>query len=123
MWVKDYCRRELITCNINDTVIVAAEIMRAKGVSSLIACDDIKQPIGILTDRDLRNKVIAGGLTPLQVKVSEVMTTPVISVTEDENKASMYQSKANNQLAKASNIDSQGQPQQPWYYRHQQRSG
>ena len=36
-----------------------------------------------------------------------------IAVTEDENKASMYQQKANSQMAKASNIDSQGQPQQP----------
>ena len=35
-----------------------------------------------------------------------------ISVTEDENKAAFYQQKANLQLAKASNVDSQGQPQQ-----------
>ena len=35
-----------------------------------------------------------------------------ISVTEDENKAGLYQNKANSQLAKASNIDSQGQPQE-----------
>ena len=36
-----------------------------------------------------------------------------IAVTEDENKAAMYQRKADLQMAKASNIDSQGQPQQP----------
>ena len=35
-----------------------------------------------------------------------------ISVTEDENKAAFYQQKANLQLSKASNVDSQGQPQQ-----------
>ena len=82
--VKDYCRRQIITCNINDTVMAAAEIMRDKGISSLIACDNNNQPIGIMTDRDLRNKVIAGGLDPLVVKVSEVMTTPLISVHEDD---------------------------------------
>jgi len=82
--VKDYCRREIITCNINDTVMVAAEIMRGKGISSLIACDDDNQPIGIMTDRDLRNKVIAGGMDPLVTKVNAVMTTPVISVREDD---------------------------------------
>ena len=82
--VRDYCRREIITCNINDTVMVAAEIMRGKGISSLIACDDDNQPIGIMTDRDLRNKVIAGGMDPLVVKVNAVMTTPVISVREDD---------------------------------------
>ncbi len=36
-----------------------------------------------------------------------------ISVTEDENKAQYYGQKAQLQLAKASNIDSQGQPQEP----------
>jgi hypothetical protein len=35
-----------------------------------------------------------------------------ISVTEDEKKADMYQRKATAQLAKASNVDSQGHPQQ-----------
>ena len=82
--VKDYCRRQIITCNINDTVMVAAETMREKNISSLIACDNDNQPIGIMTDRDLRNKVIAGGLDPLVTKVNAVMTTPVISVREDD---------------------------------------
>lgn len=35
-----------------------------------------------------------------------------ISVTEDENRAQIYERKAQAQLAKASNIDSQGHPQQ-----------
>lgn len=34
-----------------------------------------------------------------------------ISVTEDDGKAQLYEQKARDQLAKASNIDSQGQPQ------------
>ncbi len=103
--VRDYCRRELITCNVNDTVIVAAEIMRANSVSSLIACDDIKQPIGILTDRDLRNKVIAGGLTPLQVNVSEVMTTPVISVAEDDTLFEVLYQMSRNRIHRVGVVD------------------
>ncbi|MCK4501808.1 MAG: CBS domain-containing protein [Desulfuromonadales bacterium] len=82
--VRDHCQRDLITCKINDTVLIAAGKMRDNGVSSLIACDDENQPIGIMTDRDLRNKVIAGGLDPAVVKVSTVMTTPVLSVFEDD---------------------------------------
>lgn len=35
-----------------------------------------------------------------------------MSVTEDENKANFYEQKARDQLAKASNIDSQSQPQE-----------
>ena len=82
--VKDHCRRDLITCHVNDTVKVAAETMRGRGISSLIACDDASQPVGIMTDRDLRNKVVAGGLDAEQIRVNEVMTTPVISVREND---------------------------------------
>ncbi|MEA3543945.1 MAG: putative nucleotidyltransferase substrate binding domain-containing protein [Thermodesulfobacteriota bacterium] len=103
--VKDHCRHTLITCNIEDTVMVAAEIMRNNGVSSLIACDDIKQPIGILTDRDLRNKVIAGGLSPLQTKVSKVMTTPVISVAEDDTLFEVLYRMSSNRIHRVGVVD------------------
>lgn len=104
--VKDYCRREIITCNLNDTVVGAAEIMRDKGISSLIACDDDKQPVGIMTDRDLRNKVIAGGLDPLLAKVSAVMTTPVISVYEDDTLFEVLYQMSRNRIHRVGVVDS-----------------
>ena len=104
--VKDYCRRNLITCNIKDTVKIAAGIMRDKGVSSLIACDDDQQPIGIITDRDLRNKVIAGGLDPLQIKVHEVMATPVISVHEDDSLFEVLYRMSRNRIHRVGVVDS-----------------
>lgn len=58
---------------------------------------------------------IAESIIPAQlVKAMEYQLASefAISVTEDENKAAFYQQKANLQLAKASNVDSQGQPQQ-----------
>ncbi|MCD6582094.1 MAG: CBS domain-containing protein [Desulfuromusa sp.] len=103
--VKDYCRRQIITCNINDTVMAAAEIMRDKGISSLIACDNNNQPIGIMTDRDLRNKVIAGGLDPLVVKVSEVMTTPLISVHEDDTLFEVLYRMSSNRIHRVGVVD------------------
>lgn len=105
--VKDYCRRNLITCNINDTVMVAAEIMREKNISSLIACDDNSQPIGIMTDRDLRNKVVAGGLDPLIAKVNAVMTTPVISVYEDDSLFEVLYQMSRNRIHRVGVIDTQ----------------
>lgn len=82
--VRDFCRRQLITCNVNDTVKAAAQVMRERQISSLIACDDKQQPIGIMTDRDLRNKVVADGCDAERLKVADIMTSPVISVAEDD---------------------------------------
>ena len=103
--VKDYCRRQLITCNVNDTVMAAAEMMRDESVSSLIACDDNLQPIGIMTDRDLRNKVVAGGLDPLIAKVKTVMTTPVISVQEDDTLFEVLYQMSRNRIHRVGVID------------------
>lgn len=82
--VKDYCRRELITCHLDDRVLEASIVMRDKNISSLIACDDKNEPIGIMTDRDLRNKVVAGGLEPSATLVREIMNAPVIAVNEED---------------------------------------
>jgi hypothetical protein len=57
---------------------------------------------------------VAESLMPAQmVKAMEykLASELAISVAEDENKAQLYEQKARDQMAKASNIDSQGQPQ------------
>ncbi len=82
--VRDYCHRQLITCSINDSAITAAQIMRDRKISSLIVCDDSDQPVGIMTDRDLRNKVVADAQDPRTLEVHSIMTSPVISVKEDD---------------------------------------
>jgi CBS domain-containing protein len=41
-------------------------------------------PVGILTDRDLRNKVVARGLDPETLTVAEIMNSPVITISEDD---------------------------------------
>ncbi|MBW6508680.1 MAG: CBS domain-containing protein [Desulfuromonadales bacterium] len=82
--VRDYCHRHLITCSVHDSVMTAAQVMRERKISSLIACDENGQPVGIMTDRDLRSKVVADGLEPRSLKVSAIMTSPVISVREDD---------------------------------------
>ena len=82
--VKDHCLRNLITCHIEDKIIDATIIMRDCSISSIIACDDKGEPVGIMTDRDLRSKVVAAGLDPNKSVVREVMTSPVISVKEED---------------------------------------
>lgn len=82
--VKDHCHRGLITCHIEDKIVDAAIIMRDQSISSIIVCDDNGEPVGIMTDRDLRIKVVAGRIDPEASVVREVMAAPVISVNEDD---------------------------------------
>ncbi len=68
-----------VTCKQDKTVQQAAFHMRKKRVGSIVITDDNGLPAGIITDRDLRNKIVTGDL-PLSTKVSEIMSSPVICI-------------------------------------------
>jgi CBS domain-containing protein len=77
--------RPLVTCAPHETVRGAAQRMHAEGVSSLVVEGD---PPGFLSDRDLRDRVLAPGLDP-HTPVSAVMTTPIITAAADATVAEM----------------------------------
>lgn len=66
------------------TIVEAAKVMTKERVSSLLVESD---PIGILTDRDLRSRVIAVRCDA-HMPVTEVMTTPVATVS---SRASLFE--------------------------------
>ncbi|GIK73351.1 MAG: cyclic nucleotide-binding protein [Chloroflexota bacterium] len=61
------------------TVQQAAQIMSDAGVSSVLVAAD---PPGILTDRDLRRRVLAAGRGP-STPVSDVMSRPLVTLDSD----------------------------------------
>jgi CBS domain-containing protein len=81
--IKQFCRRDVVTCGPDDDLVGAAEIMREQNISSLVVCED-RTPVGIFTDRDLRNKVVSRSIDPGTLKVREIMNTPLITISEDD---------------------------------------
>ncbi|MDD2541037.1 MAG: putative nucleotidyltransferase substrate binding domain-containing protein [Desulfuromonadaceae bacterium] len=81
--VGSYCRRDVITCKPDDRLVECAALMRRNNISSLVVCEE-ETLFGILTDRDMRNKVVAQGLNPLALTVKEVMNSPIITIDEEE---------------------------------------
>jgi CBS domain-containing protein len=71
-------RRALVTVDPGATVADAAEMMTRERVSSLLIPSG-DGAWGIVTDRDLRSRVLALGRSP-DVPVTEVMTTPIQTV-------------------------------------------
>ena len=61
----------------------AAQMMSQHGVSSLIVTED-EHLIGIVTDRDLRNRVVAQGMD-IQLAVSEIMTQRPAYILHNQN--------------------------------------
>jgi CBS domain-containing protein len=83
--VRDLIRKRPVVCEPSVPLSKAAEMMNEEGVSSVLV-DLGDGALGIVTDRDLRSRVIAAG-RPLDTPVSEVMTAPAFTARADENGA------------------------------------
>lgn len=80
--IKDVMNKNVETVKPDSTIYAAAELMSSKGISCLIISEDEKVS-GIVTRRDILEKVIVQRKNPDEIKVSEIMTAPVITVNEE----------------------------------------
>src|SRR2546425_10996229 len=58
------------------TVAEAARSMQKNGIAAAIVTKNGK-PVGIVTERDILYKAVAGGMDPRKAKVSEIMSSPI----------------------------------------------
>ena len=65
-------------------VYAGARLMKERGVSTLLIEDNGKI-VGIVTDRDLITKVLAEGMDAQNLKIRDVMSSPVIWIEKDES--------------------------------------
>lgn len=73
-------REPPLVCSPTTTIREAAAMMTAASASAIVI--DLGRSLGILTDRDLRSRVLAGGV-PYDAPVSEVMSAPAYVVAPD----------------------------------------
>jgi len=71
--------RTIVSIDSKAKVREAARLMVEKGIGSLVANRD-GLPFGIVTERDLMEKIAAEGVDPNKMTVSEVMTAPLTTV-------------------------------------------
>ncbi|MCL5237008.1 MAG: DUF294 nucleotidyltransferase-like domain-containing protein [Nitrospirae bacterium] len=77
--VGEIAAKEVITANDETPVQEAAQLMSKERISSLVIIDDSGFPVGIVTDRDLREKVVSKGRDVLE-PVRNIMSLPLIRV-------------------------------------------
>ena len=68
-----------VSCLPPTSIQEAARIMRDKNVGSIVITNSKEHPIGIITDRDLRNKVVTGDV-PLSTAIRTIMSSPVNTI-------------------------------------------
>jgi CBS domain-containing protein len=75
-------RPNISTCTMEDTIQAAAEKMSRHGSSALLIKDKKKKIAGLVTDADLKTKVLAKKTNPLD-PVFSIMSSPVIDIPAD----------------------------------------
>jgi CBS domain-containing protein len=95
MPISEFCNPNVICAQRATTVVEAARLMRQHHVGDVVVVDHVggrQLPVGIVTDRDIVVEVVAAGLDSTQLKLGDILTEPVATVSEDEGyAATIYQ--------------------------------
>lgn len=77
--VKSVMTKPVVTIDKNSSVRRAAEIMSEKGIGCIVVTDK-KKPVGIATERDILQRVVAKGLDASKLEMKSIMSKPLVTV-------------------------------------------
>jgi CBS domain-containing protein len=82
--VRDWMVDLVVFVDPDIPVTDALETMRRRYISSVIVSKSASNPeFGILTSTDISDKIVAQGQNPAELKVHEIMTYPLVTVSPD----------------------------------------
>jgi CBS domain-containing protein len=84
MPVKEIMTRDVVTADIKSDVQHLARKLLEYDVGSVIITDK-RQPVGIVTERDIVRKIVSRNLKPDDISIKELMTTPLITISATED--------------------------------------
>ena len=78
--VRQFMTGDVATIESAGSALDAARLMTEKGKGCLVVVDRGGRPVGILTERDFVRRIIKEDLSPAGVRVSSVMSKPLVTI-------------------------------------------
>lgn len=78
--VKDIMSTPVITVGESESAVRVAQLMSKHDIGSIIVVSKKKNPLGIITERDIVKRVASKNLVPAKVKASEIMSKPLMTI-------------------------------------------
>lgn len=97
-----------LTFGPDGTVKDAAVAMTENRYGSVIVVDDDQKVLGVVTERDVLNKIVARGLDPAEQKLSDIMTTKVRVAGEDDDLLDWLRIMSNERFRRLPVVDANG---------------
>ena len=82
MKIVDAMREDIATIDENASIKKTSQMMREMNIGCVVALRK-GTPIGMITERDVTWNVAGAGLDPNKTKVSEIMSTPLVTIDPD----------------------------------------
>jgi len=80
--VRDFMSRDIKTVRPDATVKEAVGKMNKFRISSIIVMEG-KRPVGIITERDILERIVEPCMEPTAIKAKDIMSSPVISTSPE----------------------------------------
>lgn len=94
MAIGEFCNREVIISNRDDTVLEAAKLMREFHVGDVVVVEQRgkeRVPVGILTDRDIVVEIVSQEVDAASILVGDAMSSELLTVNENEQLTDLVQ--------------------------------
>ncbi len=110
MICKDVMTTDPVCCVPEETVNLAARLMKAEDVGSIPIVEDpeSRKLIGIVTDRDLAVEVVAEGRDSKNTRIGEVMKRALFTCRDTDRVEEALDSMALHQVRRIPVVDQQG---------------
>ncbi|RBI71475.1 signal transduction protein [Roseovarius sp. TE539] len=97
-----------LTRDPDTTVAEAVTDMSAKSYGCVIVTDKESRVIGVVTERDIMNKLVATGRDPGETRLSEIMTREPRLAKEDDNLLDWLRIMSNERFRRLPVVDDEG---------------
>ena len=82
--VRDFMSTNVKTVRTDATVKEAVSKMNKFRIGSIIVMEG-KRPVGIITERDILERIVEPCMEPTAIKAKDIMSSPIISTSPDAN--------------------------------------
>src|SRR5437870_6460998 len=110
MQVEEIMTTNPACCTPESSLVEATRLMIDYDCGEIPVVGDLKScmPVGVITDRDIVCRTIGKGLNPLEMQVSDCMSTPLVSVQPNNLLDECYRILEENQIRRVPVVDAAG---------------
>ncbi|KYH39609.1 MAG: hypothetical protein AYL33_007820 [Candidatus Bathyarchaeota archaeon B63] len=84
MLVRDVMSSPVVTAAEDSPLNEVAKLMKKHNIGCVIVSGNDGKPVGIITERDIVERVVAENIKPGEIKAKEIMSTPLVKIDSEK---------------------------------------